>query len=138
MSDIGTFLIGIGTFLIGIATMIALCKTESLLTEVLKIQSQAKDIKQAIILLGEQLKKNTAIEIIESYSKLKRQDVSKEYIETALKSIPTSPIYKTEAAIFLPSNKREAAVRAILKAPVQLRSKTLQKFLKYESPENTN
>ena len=137
---------GIGTLLVGVAALVALWKTDSVMDEVLKIRSQADDIKTAvstlqqqsndlstaIALLREQIKEMSTARTFESSPALKKADPSKEEIEKALEeNFPIRPM-PYQPTVVLPEEKRKEVVEQLYKARTpQQRSFILKNSLEY-------
>lgn len=125
----GSLLQGIGAILVGIAALIALSQTSDVMKEVLKIQSQAKDIQVAVSLLGDQIKEQKAEKVITGSNIFKLPTpATREAIEKAIiENIPTRP----EDGVFIPIQDVEHTVDRLYNASSEAeRVKILSKALK--------
>jgi hypothetical protein len=105
---------GIGTLLIGIAALFALWQTSAVLENVLKIQTQAEDIRGAVVMLNDQIKEQKAEKIITGSRVFQYpHSATKEEIEKALREgINNQP----GGGVFLPPQNIERTAEKIYNA----------------------
>lgn len=64
-ANVGTGFGGIGALLAAPAAVIAAVKADDILDKILKIQTQTEEIKAAVLLLGQQIKANSAAQSVD-------------------------------------------------------------------------
>ena len=121
---------GIGTFMLGTASLIAVCKSQNIINQILKIQNQAKKIEVAVNMLTEQIISNQAQETARKISSPKLK--SRAGIEKTIKRLSRSRVENSGGA-YIPDAKAEYAINNLQKAKTfEEREAILRQSLMYQ------
>lgn len=108
-ANLGAGLGGIGALLAALAAVVAAIKADDILDKILKIQTQTEDIKAAVLLLGQQIKANSAAQSVDQAQTSKGTPITDPAtIDEILRKYPTMRPAANGGAVgvYLPPNQR--------------------------------